>query len=488
VTRFFLVLLLFATEAGAHADLVSSSPADGASLASPPSVIELRFNEPVRPIAVRLLDQSGKPVPLSAPQAEGAVLRIALPDKLGEGHYILSFRVASLDSHPVGGSIVFGVGAAAPSHVSHAAEKQDLVRILLRAVRDLALLIAAGGALFSLLLRGFPRDREIVRWNALAGAAASALGIGVHGAALLGEWHETAWSTGLHSSFGVSACVAIAGLLAIASLRPWLMIAGAVVALSSLPLTGHALIAHPAWVAVIALAAHALAAAFWAGSLAGLFFILARQPLRGAAALRRFSPMGMVAVALLLAAGVTLAVLQLQTPLDLTTSAYGRFIVAKAVLFVLLILLALTNRYRLLPLLERGSGERTLRRSIAAEFILITSVVTLTAFLVQTPPPERVYEHTLASGARTATLSVAPGRTGSNVISVRVADAEEVSIEMKNAAAGIEPIVRPMQRVAPDRYRYEGSELAFPGAWDLSLHVRIGEFDKVAFNARVWVR
>lgn len=477
MTRFFLVFFLFATEAAAHADLVSSSPADGAALATAPARIELRFNEPVRPIAVRLLDHSGKPVPLSAPQAEGAVLRIAIPEKLSEGHYTFSFRVTSLDSHPVGGSIVFGVGAAPPLHASPTEEGKDYLRILLRALRDLTLLIAAGGTLFSLLVRGFPRERDVLRWTALAGAAASALGIGMQGAALLGEWNEAAWSTGLRSSFGVSACVAIAGLLAIASLRPWLMAAGAIVALASLPLTGHALIAHPAWVAVIALAAHGLAAAFWVGSLAGLFLVLVKQPYRGVAALRRFSPVGMLAVALLLVAGITLALLQLHALSDLTSSAYGRFIVAKAALLALLIVLALINRYRLLPAIEQGGSQRALSRSIAAELLLLTAVVSLTAFLVQTSPPERARE-----------ISVVPAQPGRNVISVRVRDAEEVAIEMGNRAAGIEPIVRPMQRVATDRYRYEGAELAFPGTWELTVHARIGEFDKVQFSERVVIR
>lgn len=160
--------------------------------------------------------------------------------------------------------------------------------------------------------------------------------------------------------------MAIAGLLGIASLRRWLMAAGAIAAIGSLPLTGHALVAHPVAVAVSALAAHSLAAAFWAGSLAGLFLILRRQPERAAAVLRRFSPLGMAAVLLLLAAGI---------------------ILAKAVLLVLLVALALLNRYRLLPALERGASRSALRRCVVAELILVACVVALTAALVQTPPP-----------------------------------------------------------------------------------------------------
>ena len=47
----------------AHAVLIESQPPDGASLAEAPVQIQLRFNEPVSPVAVRLLGQDGREVP-----------------------------------------------------------------------------------------------------------------------------------------------------------------------------------------------------------------------------------------------------------------------------------------------------------------------------------------------------------------------------------------------------------------------------------------
>ena len=56
------VVLLWTAEVSAHAVFLGSDLADGAQLAQvPPSAI-LRFNEPVSPIAVRLLDADGKAV------------------------------------------------------------------------------------------------------------------------------------------------------------------------------------------------------------------------------------------------------------------------------------------------------------------------------------------------------------------------------------------------------------------------------------------
>lgn len=475
--RFFLLALFLAGEALAHAGLVGSSPADGATLAVAPQRIELRFNEEVRPIALRLVDRDGKAVALPPARAEGAIIVQDVAQPLGTGHYTVSFRVTSLDSHPVGGSIAFGVGDAVRAAGGVTAPEQDVARIVVRALRDLALLAAAGGALFVLLLGPFPYHRAVLTAAALTGAVLAGVGVGMQG-------------TGLRSTFGLSACAAIAGLAAIAFPQRWLMGTGAIAALASLPLTGHALITHPAWLGVGALAAHAAAAAFWIGSLVALALILRRDPQRAAAVLRRFSPPGAVAVTLLAAGAVALAFLQLQGLSDLKEAAYGRLMSGKALMLCVLIALALVNRYRLLPALERGDPHagKLLVRSLYGEMALVCMVIAVTAVLVQTPPPERSHEQVLKSGTRTAVLSIAPGRAGSNAIEVRMQDAEEISLELSNSAARIEPIARPMRRLAPGRYRYEGGELAFPGAWELAVHARVGEFDKVSFNARVTIR
>src|SRR5690554_2080216 len=103
----------FAPAARAHAVLLETVPTDGAILADSPDEILLRFNEPVRPIAVQVLDRSGRTV--AAPEhihAADGTLRIALPAPLPDGGYVVSYRVASADAHPVAGAFLFTVGSA----------------------------------------------------------------------------------------------------------------------------------------------------------------------------------------------------------------------------------------------------------------------------------------------------------------------------------------------------------------------------------------
>jgi copper transport protein len=205
--------------AAAHAGLVASIPADGAVLAAPPSSVELRFTEPVTPIEVRLFAGSAAPRVLPAPKGASDVVKLALPANLRGGLYTVSFRVISADSHPVGGSIVFGIGERPPPHVA-AASDSGLSRAttMLRAVRDLALLIAAGGALFALGIASFPAERSFLAAAGALAVTASAAGIGLQGADIAGAsvWSLDAWRAGLFSSVGVSAAVAAAGAVLIA--------------------------------------------------------------------------------------------------------------------------------------------------------------------------------------------------------------------------------------------------------------------------------
>jgi copper transport protein len=502
-------LLLCAGEAAGHAELVSSSPPDGASLAVPPSRVELRFNEPVTPLGARLIDGSGASLPLSSPRVAGERMEVALP-ALGQGRYTLSFRVVSLDSHPVGGAIAFGVGVEAGETLAAQREPRGWP-VLLRALRDLALLVAAGAALFLLAIARFPHERAVLAGAGLLAAAAASLAIGVHGSVLLGGEagiaSADAWRAGLAGSFGQSSLVAGAAALLIAATsrlapgaaRSAALALGALGAVACLPLTGHAA-SRGSWAAPAALAAHGAAAAFWAGSLAALWMLVARRAgTQAVRALERFSRLGAPAVLVLLVAGGVLAVQQVDVLSDLPGSRYGILIFAKLALFAALLVLASLNRWRYLPQLRSAdaAARSRLKRSIGAEIALMGCVVALTAVLVQTPPPRTsAFSAVLRSGgALSAELSVSPARAGVNAITVRFRDAqgravdpEEVAIAAANEAAGVEPAVRPLRRVRAGEYRREGAELAFAGGWALEIRARVGDFDRVTFAAEVPVR
>ena len=95
--------------AGMGASLVGSEPPAGTTLAEPPATLRLDFNEPVSPLIVRLVGPTGEAV-TPAVKAQNSTLTI-VPPRLQRGTYVLSWRVISADGHPVGGSVLFSVGA-----------------------------------------------------------------------------------------------------------------------------------------------------------------------------------------------------------------------------------------------------------------------------------------------------------------------------------------------------------------------------------------
>ena len=496
------VLALAAVQASGHAGLSAAEPADGAVLERAPAAVVLRFSEPVTPIAIRLFDRAGTRVELPA-TAEGETVRAALPPALPAGPYLVSYRVTSLDSHPVGGTIAFSVGraerlaaSAAPGETAGAAT----LRALVRAVHDLALALAAGGALFALLVAPFPGQRRVLGCAAAVAGVAALAAVGLHGAAFLDAafFDATAWRVGFATSRGTAAVAACVAAAAIAIGRPWLLGAGALLAIASFALTGHAAAAEPRAVAATLIVVHVAGAVFWAGSLVGLLAILRRSS-DAAAALARFSDIGVAAVLALMAAGAGFAVLQLDSLGQLVSSGYGRWITAKSALLAALLALAAWNRLRLQPALERGTTDaaRRLRRTVTAEIVLIGAAIAAAALLAQTPPPRAASSEAvvvLEDSGYSMRLTVTPARAGVNAFAVTFAkdgapfDPAEVSLEIGSIAGGVEPIVRDAVRVAPGDYRTESAPLMFPGEWAIVVRARVSDFDRVAVRARVTIR
>jgi methionine-rich copper-binding protein CopC len=106
--------------ASAHADLVSSTPADGAVLDAAPARIVLVFSEELSADGnlITVTDASGAradagDTALDTGDAERKTLTISLNAGLGDGAYTVSWKNASTDGHSEEGTLSFTVGAPA---------------------------------------------------------------------------------------------------------------------------------------------------------------------------------------------------------------------------------------------------------------------------------------------------------------------------------------------------------------------------------------
>ena len=135
---------------------------------------------------------------------------------------------------------------------------------------------------------------------------------------------------------------------------------------------------------------HLLAAGAWLGSLAPLFIAVgALAPDQGARAAQRFSPLGMLCVAILAGAAVAQGWILIGGLPALLGTDYGRVALAKLALLLVLLAFAAANRFRYAPAMHGSGGadaKRGLRRSIAVETAVGLAAVFAASLLADLPP------------------------------------------------------------------------------------------------------
>ena len=108
-------LLVLVSPARAHAELTSSDPQDGATLASAPSTISFTFGEEIlrQGNAVTLTDVAAEErLPVGPVDVDGDTVSVTWPESSPAGEFRAAFRVVSADGHPISGTITFTVEQA----------------------------------------------------------------------------------------------------------------------------------------------------------------------------------------------------------------------------------------------------------------------------------------------------------------------------------------------------------------------------------------
>ncbi|MER8724376.1 copper resistance CopC/CopD family protein [Mesorhizobium sp. M1027] len=514
-----LALIAMPDPAFAHAALIKAEPADGAVLAQSPSQLSLTFSEPVSPLVLTLVRPDGTAVPLTSFRLSGQTVEIDNPQALKSGTHVLSWRVISADGHPVGGSVLFSVGApsAAPA-ASEAVDRGLRTAIWIGKVfLYIGLFFGVGGAFAQAwLAQGGRSGRNMIVAAILCGLAAAPLSLGFQGLDALGAplarlAQPVIWQTALGTSFGWTVLIALMalglGLLSLvvppADAKP-LALAGLVGVGAALAASGHASAAEPQWLTRSMVFLHATGVAVWAGALAPLGLALKRQPDKAGPLLRRFSRAILFVVAVLAAAGIVLAVIQVQTPSALVHTAYGRLLLLKLVLLVFLFTLAAVNRFKLTAPAEAGETEvqRRLARSIFIELLIVLAIFGVAAGWRFTPPPRAlaiaaaqpasVHIHTLQA---MADLSIAPGHAGPVAASIFIMtgdfgplDAKQVTLVLSKPDSGIEPIKRPATRLGDGTWRVDDLVIPVAGRWTARLDILVSDFEMVKIEAPIDIR
>jgi copper transport protein len=374
---------VLAPSALAHANVVATSPRDGAILESAPTEVRVRFDDSVSVApGTAVVSNDGGSALGGPPRLATGGRELVLPlRRLGDGDYSVRWRIVSDDGHIETGVLAFRVGpprlaAGTPRSVlREESTGPRAVDVLSRWLYLGGILVAGGTALFRLLVSAAGRRR----WAATLTLALAAVVVG--GLLLLHTTHAEATRFGHVTQGAVLVAAGGAVAAALSSVLPGLLglAVGASLALLAAPsLAGHALDAgRPRPLSFALDVLHVSAAAFWIGGLLQLAIQL-RNP-SGEDKARRYSKLALAAVAVVALSGGGRALAELTAVSQLWSTGYGRTILVKSALFAALVALGWLSRRRL------GSAVRLLR-SVSAELALLAVVVGAVAVLTALRP------------------------------------------------------------------------------------------------------
>ncbi|HEY7932863.1 MAG TPA: CopD family protein [Solirubrobacteraceae bacterium] len=186
-------LPLSASPVWAHAQLLGTSPAAGATVQVQPKEVIFKFNQAVGGTlgAVRVYDAQGNEVDdldLSHPDGDEHWMGVGLKAGLADGTYTGTYRVISADTHIVYGGLVFNIGhaGAAPKFTvagligkNESGKVTEVAFGVVRGLNYLTLALMVGGLVF-LFFVWIPGLAAVAgseqRWSLASGVFASRLG------------------------------------------------------------------------------------------------------------------------------------------------------------------------------------------------------------------------------------------------------------------------------------------------------------------------
>jgi copper transport protein len=440
-----IAVLVPAGAAFAHANLLSSDPASGATLQTAPTQLTLNYSEEPDPqlSQVELLNSSGAKVATGTPTLqERATLVVPITGDMPDGVYTVSWSAVSVDDgHTTADSFSFGVGvktatppAAGPAPTASGPTVLGVVaKALLYAGLMLVVAVAVvGEGVFG----GAPKARpRIAAWAGLA-AVVGAIGL------LWSQQSSTGASIGRFLGSQVARtpialvviCVLAAIFALLAARRPerWLPWAAGIAAAIAMAVRAHGGHASATSTPLLSQAeqwVHIMAGACWAGGLV-LLILLVRERRDGppVALAQRYSTVALTAITIVVATGLLRSVTELGglgQLVHIWSSSYGRTLAIKVAVVLVVIALGAINRYRSVGRL--ATDATPLRRIASTEVVAAVGILLLTATLTSYSPPTGAYAATptpsnvvaltgndLAT-TTTVSLTVTPAQPGPNL-------------------------------------------------------------------------
>ncbi|HEX2621923.1 MAG TPA: copper resistance protein CopC, partial [Phototrophicaceae bacterium] len=556
-----IFLTLTVSPVFAHASLLRSNPAANSTQETPPSEIILNFSEPVEPKFSRftLRDSSGTTLTTPASQIDptDATRVMMQPGDLPNGLYTVVWQaVSAADGHATRGTFAFGIGvtvsAESDSTTPAVDETAPLASAMIRWLNFVSLAFGMGSLgfwLFVWQLSGIAAISVVKRLHQLIWLGWLMIGI----AGLFVLWLQTSIATSLSLPEVIASPGNIwnlitgttYGTLWLIRMGLWLLVGIALyfnrlqhdqaptwlwLALTlmiglvlTVSLFSHASGAQDHLAAVAGDWLHLIASTLWTGGLIAFgttLYLLRRQseitpPETINHFVDYFSNFARVCVAALIISGTYSAWLQVGTLDALTTTAYGRALLLKLILFLLLLGIAGINLIFTSKGLQAGKSIWVGRLGglVRTEVVLTISILGLVGVMTAGIPARTVQAireaETPAAPASTYFgmelvnnqmfhLEIDPGFVGKNQFTLTVVDpdgnpiddASLIRLRFTNQDQNIgQSEIRPTAQ-GDGVYSIEGDNLSTPGNYRIRMNMqRPGQFDTIVdFEAKITER
>ena len=506
--------------ASAHAGLEESEPKPSSWLATSPTEVVLYFDEPVGVVfaRIKILDQEGNEVFEAKPIRDAddhATVRANI-DELGDGTWVVVWRVASADSHPVQGSFAFSIGTSSSDvtallngSVSTRHGLNNLFNFI-RFVMFAGVMTLIGGV--ALVMFGAQKSPSIRTRMSLWGAwtlaivasvqALFAYGPHASGVKVYSVTDLSLLGDTMSTLFGQATLLRISLLLGVSLLlftfenrnkRIWRASAvGASVAIAAT----FSAVGHPSGESPVAFSftldvVHLLAVSLWIGALF-LITIDRKFWLRSTQSMLWFSRAAGYSVAVIAVTGIAQTLLLMDGLKDFFVLEYGQKLAVKVLLVLVLVAIGALSRSTL-----RKIGPAKLHQSVLVEALIALIVVGITALIVALPPREQAsntpVEFSLEQSDLIADITVTPARVGSAEIHVSIrstvgsfAQMTAVSARMSLPSKSIPNGPVELVRTSPNHYTAEVN-FPFSGLWHIEFLVKPDPSRTVLFTTDVKV-
>lgn len=519
--------------ASAHATLLSSNPGDQTSVANMPGSLELNFNETIQGefLSIGVTNTKGDEMPIgeaAVSPEDSHLVTASVEGEFPDGIYTMKWRVVSADGHPIRGTVRFGVGSDGVLTDAGVSGGEDNYTpsadtVVQRAALYTLLSLTAGSMLYLAFLlpadlrsvKRATRPARIVFWASQAGLLLVIL-IGLPLQAKLFAdvpWSEAfgreilaqtleGTSSGRMFLLQILLLMLIAGAVVVNDVMGWgkrgghwtIVIVGFALLLVTKALTGHAAGSPNVFGQVMADTLHLLGASVWVGGMLMLLLALpaaaGEDPPFWQKAFRRFTPWAFASVIALVLSGVVMSLAHVPAWSDLLTSLYGRLILVKVALLLVMLGLGFVHFRR-----ARRQGDRRGTASLAAEMAMGLVVLVVAGLLtnVSTPQPVAAAPANFAAtqpseDAENAviTLEVAPLKVGTSTFKVRFADAQgKPRTDWQQVTLNVAPQASPgdgtemIAEAQPDgSYQATGLYFGSAGAWNVDVHGLSEKFEQ----------